>query len=430
MKFKKITIQNIASIEEAEIDFTKGSIGKQPVFLIYGKTGSGKTTILDAICLALYNNAPRLKNSKAESYDDSDVSGSTSTNSPIVLVRRGTTSAKVEFEFEGNDGKAYLAKWEAEAYSRGMSKGKLKTTPKRFLQCTGEDVPLTKMDEINARVKDSCCVGLDYDQFCRTTLLAQGEFTKFLKSDDENKAAILEKLTGTEIYTKIGEEIADITSKKNDNLKVVESQLNRILVLSPDEVKQKQSRIEALEVETQILGKQMAETNVKLLWLQTERRLKTELNTHKQQLGNLTQQLNSQQQIQQRNTLDSWKRTDVIRQKTKDLEDTNRQQAQLDEKEEKLKTHFLSLTGSRLGLQANMTHINDKITETSHTLNSYSDKEKGMIDNAPALLEKLRQLQSHAANRDTNIKNAEKEKATLRTFEKASSELAEYIKIY
>ncbi len=420
MKFKKITIKNIASIENAEIDFTKGSIGKQPIFLIYGTTGSGKTTILDAICLALYNKAPRLTNSHTEEYSDSEVSGSTNTNSPIVLVRRGTTSAKVVFEFEGNDRKTYVATWEVETNSRGENKGKLKPTPKRTLQC-GNEEPLNKVGEIDARVKDPCCVGLDFNQFCRTTMLAQGEFTKFLKSEEKDKAAILEKLTGTEIYTKIGTKIAEINSKKNAELKAVETQLNNITLLTDDEIQQKNEKISNLETTITALDKQIAETNAKLLWLQKEKELQNALSANRQKLQQLETILNSDEHKQKKQAAELWKQTDEVRRNAKELNDEKQKQVGLSESEENLKENFASLTGSRLGLVKNLEILDQRIAQLTNMLNSYSDSDRTMFDNAQTILAKLSQLQALDKDIASNNTNLQNEKNNLESLEKESA---------
>ena len=110
MKLKQLTIHNIASIEDATIDFTKEPLADSKVFLITGNTGSGKSTILDAICLALYANTPRLKDSNMEGklVDGSQKFEITDT---FQLVRKGANKAFVTLTFTGIDGNDYEAKW-------------------------------------------------------------------------------------------------------------------------------------------------------------------------------------------------------------------------------------------------------------------------------------------------------------------------------
>lgn len=210
MKFKKLTIKNIGSIEEKTIDFTATPLGNSSLFLISGPTGSGKSIILDSVCLALYGKAVRLeKVSNRESYLDPEFNcsadGFISLNDARQLVRRGTTSACATLVFDGNDGKEYTASWNA---TRGKKENlNTRLTASRRVVSTDGSVDCNKESECNECISSVSVVGLKFDEFCRTTLLAQGEFTKFLDSDTKEKANILEKVTGTEKFSKIGEMI-------------------------------------------------------------------------------------------------------------------------------------------------------------------------------------------------------------------------------
>ena len=210
MKFKKLSIKNIGSIESKTIDFTANPLGSASLFLISGPTGSGKSIILDAVCLALYGKAVRLeKVSNRESYMDPQFNctadGSISLSDARQLVRRGTTSACAELVFDGNDGREYTASWNA---TRGKKENiNTRLTASRHIKSADGSVDCNKETECNECIASANVVGLKFDEFCRTTLLAQGEFTKFLDSDTKEKANILEKVTGTEKFSKIGEKI-------------------------------------------------------------------------------------------------------------------------------------------------------------------------------------------------------------------------------
>ena len=222
MKFKQLTIKNIGSIESKTIDFTANPLGSASLFLISGPTGSGKSIILDAICLALYGQAVRLeKVSSRESYMDPQFNcnqdGSISLSDPRQLVRRGTTSAYAELVFDGNDGKEYTACWKA---TRGKKENiNTRLTASRHIKTANGSIDCNKEAECNECVFSANVVGLKFEEFCRTTLLAQGEFTKFLDSNTKEKAAILEKVTGTEKFSKIGEKINEKFKEINESAK-------------------------------------------------------------------------------------------------------------------------------------------------------------------------------------------------------------------
>ena len=234
MKIKKLEIMNIASIEEACIDFGSTPLKDADIFLITGITGSGKTTILDAICLALYNTVPRMANLAHTTIEAN--SDKLRLNDPRNVMRLNTGEAFARLQFEGNDGHTYEAEW---AVQRGALK-KVSTQMGNAVWSLHRIEPGTKTllvsgnnnnnyREVQAQIQ--AIIGLDFAQFCRTTLLAQGQFTMFLKSDENEKSAILEKITGTGIYSKIGAVIFRIKADKEKSTEKIDGAIATIMAL-------------------------------------------------------------------------------------------------------------------------------------------------------------------------------------------------------
>ena len=206
MKIEKIIIENINSIEKAEISFSEGILANEPLFLITGETGSGKSTILDAITLALYDKSPRYENTKNKEKTENGLSSMQSTTNAL---RKGTNDGKAEVWFAiGSE--EYIATWQMHR----TRTGKYDMTNRRKLEVVKGDERIvleTKIDAVNQQVAE--LVGLTYDQFVRSVMLAQGQFNTFLTSEKAKQTEILEMLTGTEVYSKIAEIVG---RKKND----------------------------------------------------------------------------------------------------------------------------------------------------------------------------------------------------------------------
>ena len=229
MKIRKLSIRNVASIESAELDFEHGPLGDSPIFLICGETGSGKTTILDAITLALYGKTPRYADVKRRK--DSLVGGM-AFNDARQLVRRGATAASAVVELVGNDGKPYEARWSVDSVARGINKGKLKDAEWRWKDCSGGGMEYTLGKDIGPVIKNA--VGLEFEQFCRTTMLAQGQFTRFLLGNEDEKAEILEKLTDTERFKKLGIAIGEKYAKAADAVGLLDDAIGRLAGLGQE----------------------------------------------------------------------------------------------------------------------------------------------------------------------------------------------------
>lgn len=201
MKIDKIEICNIASIEgEQVIDFTIEPLKSAGLFAITGNTGTGKSTILDAICLALYNEAPRLGNKEVQAK-------SQETDMPNIyntcnLLRRGCTSGYSKVTFSLSDDTQYVASW-----SVGINRNnKYRPVQRELAQIKPRRSSLAdKNKEVQALLNK--ILKLDYSQFTRTVILAQNSFTNFLAAKRGEKSQLLEKITGTEIYAEISRRI-------------------------------------------------------------------------------------------------------------------------------------------------------------------------------------------------------------------------------
>ena len=227
MKLKELHIRNIASIERADIDFEKDlndAITGEPasIFLISGDTGAGKSVILDSISMALYKKTPRITNvANVQKNKYTDTKGEEISVASIEQYTRLGISDKdscySEVVFEGNDGKTYHAR-----LTLGMKLGnRNKETgirPLKHCNPTWEikiDNGDWTKDGVEKAILDA--VGIDFQQFGRMAMLAQGQFANFLTGYKKEREAILEQLTNTQHFTAYGEAIYSLWKKAKEN---------------------------------------------------------------------------------------------------------------------------------------------------------------------------------------------------------------------
>ena len=231
MKIERVIIENINSIEKAEIGFSEGILKDEPLFLITGETGSGKSTILDAITLALYDKSPRYESTRNKEKTEN---GQTTVQSTTNALRKGTSDGKAEVWFMvGNE--RYVATWQMHK----TRNGKYDMTNRRQLELVkGEEriVLDTKIDAVNQHITE--LIGLTYDQFVRSVMLAQGQFNTFLTSEKAKQTEILEMLTGTEVYSKIAEIVGRRKNDAKNNVDKAAELCNALIknVLSDEEL--------------------------------------------------------------------------------------------------------------------------------------------------------------------------------------------------
>ncbi|NCC10367.1 MAG: ATP-dependent endonuclease [Bacteroidia bacterium] len=232
MKIVAIRLKNLTSIEGlVEIDFTVEPLKSAGIFAISGQTGAGKSTLLDALCLALYDKAPRFAAS-VDAVSVADVGENLINQSDVRnMLRRGTAEGFAEVDFIGTTGFRYRANWSVRR-ARGKVDGRLASQVMSVKNLdTAEELQGTKTELLSQL---SQLIGLTYDQFTRTVLLAQNDFATFLKSRGAAKAELLEKLTGTDIYSRLSQEVYNRHKACQEEVNTITTQMG-VIELLPDE---------------------------------------------------------------------------------------------------------------------------------------------------------------------------------------------------
>lgn len=304
MILQKLEIHNIASIEDATIDFEAQPLADSEVFLITGKTGAGKSTILDAICLALYASTPRLENTSMQG-EMRDNEKDIKIKDPVQLMRRNTGEAFVRLTFIGSNGVHYEAQWSV-ARARNKVTGKIQNK-KWALRNLDTDFTYAKDKEIREEI--ALAIGLDFKQFCRTTLLAQGEFTRFLNSKDDEKAEILEKITGVDAYSRIGAKIFEQTVEKKKVWEDSQQKIEGIQILNDEEIAQKNNQLQQLDEQSQQLKNTLEKEQKKLRWIQQEQDFRQRKEQAKEDLAHVKAIAESDETQQQEQTIALWNHT-------------------------------------------------------------------------------------------------------------------------
>ena len=306
MKFLKLEIRNLASLDREEgevINFEEGALGESTIFSIVGPTGSGKSTILDAICLALYNRAPRYPRKKGDKNKieiygelDADENNRLAPTDSRNILSRGQKIGYSKLTFQANNGVIYRAEWH-------VRRARVRYEDVVTLLCK-----LVRKED--AWVEESVIwgdlpqiIGLDYDQFLRTVLIAQGSFDNFLKAKETERYALLEKLIGCEeMYTRIAEEI----KQKKTASEAVYNEIKSTFEfyekddLTPEQLTELDQQIKELVEAEQKLNQELEMVKKSLDWYANEEKFLTNINQYKVALDEAVAALDSMKERTER----------------------------------------------------------------------------------------------------------------------------------
>lgn len=275
MKILRLQFKNLNSLYgEWEIDFTHFTFQNDGLFVLSGPTGAGKSTILDAVCLALYGQTPRLGKI-------------TQAGNEIMSKHTADCYALLEFETKGTH---YYARFDQKK-ARNNPNGKLQDVERSIAKDMPTNILCRKKTEINDEIVR--ITGMDFPRFTRSILLAQGAFDSFLKAKDEEKSMLLEQITGTEIYTEISKAVFERTRfEKEKTLQLTPAAENSQL-LSEEEIKELQESQAQHETELVTLQHALKQIQDCLVWLNQIQELETKIAEEQKKYTELLQRQTS-----------------------------------------------------------------------------------------------------------------------------------------
>ena len=259
MKILELRFKNLNSLYgEWIIDFTDPEYVSNGIFALTGPTGAGKSTILDAICLALYGATPRLGKI---------------TKSGNEIMSRQTGECYAEVVFQSQEG-TFRCHWE-QRRARKKPDGALQDQEHQIVEAQSGKPIETKKSLVGRVIEEK--TGMDFERFTRSILLAQGGFDTFLKADEEQKSKILEQITGTTIYSEISRRVHERMREEREKLQRLLDQNSGIVVLDPEQEQEIQDNLLGKQKEEAELSIQSKNASQAISWLTNIEQLKSEL---------------------------------------------------------------------------------------------------------------------------------------------------------
>ncbi len=269
MRILQVRFKNLNSlVGEWEIDLKHPSFASDGIFAITGPTGAGKTTILDAICLALYGRTPRLNKV-------------TKSGNEIMSRQTGDCFAEVTFETQAGRFRCHWSQHRA----RKKPEGELQAPKHEIADADSGEIFEAKIRGVAEHIE--AATGMDFDRFTRSMLLAQGGFAAFLQAAPDDRAPILEQITGTEIYSQISIRVHERYSDERKKLDTLLAELAGMQLLDPEEEQQLSTSLE-LNIQQDVeLNQQITQKNQAITWIDGIARLEDELKQLGQQNDDL-----------------------------------------------------------------------------------------------------------------------------------------------
>lgn len=247
MRILRLRLKNLNSLKgEWQVDFTRPPFADNGLFAITGPTGAGKSTLLDAICLALYHQTPRLNAISASAND-------------IMTRHTADCLAEVEFEVQGQ---VYRAFW-SQHRARDKVDGALQPPKVELALGDGSILSSQSKDKLQ---RIEAITGLDFARFTKSMLLAQGGFAAFLNASANERAELLEELTGTDIYGLISQKVFEQARQAREQLAQIKARADGMELLAPEARAAMAAQAATLQEQAQALQAQQQQSQAQRQW--------------------------------------------------------------------------------------------------------------------------------------------------------------------
>lgn len=436
MKFIKLEILNLASLDRAGgevINFEEGVLGESTIFSIVGPTGSGKSTLLDAICLALYNRAPRYPRKKKDKdkmeilgTPDEDEKNRLSPKDCRNILTRGKKEGYSKLTFLANNGNVYRAEWYVKFKTKNYDDAILslyKLTSKKG-QTVEEEADWNELPTI---------IGLGYDQFLRTVLIAQGSFANFLTASEDDRYQLLEKLIGNEeIYTNIATRI----SKKKEEATRAFDEINANFAAVEKDIIKDQNELDALIARIAELDREdrSAKTELGIIaeslgWYATEENFEKSIPLYEEKLSDARNKRNEIKADAERLalhdlTIDAVRWYDKAERKKKEIEDNEAVLVSLNKKVTQKKEEIKKENSDLVKLKEEANKANQNLKQQKPHINK-ARTIKGELASANKTVEEKQTDKTNAEGALSKAKQAVDDNATAIREGKAKLQNAE-----
>ncbi len=224
MRILRLHLQNVHALRNQwTIQFDQFPLYEAGLFAITGPTGGGKSSLLDAMIVALYGRVPRYGH-----------------NTPTELMTRHTAETLIELDFAVQQGR-FRARWNLRR-ARGQATGRVQPARHELQNLDTNQTLDLRSSDVPKEVEK--LTGLNMERFLRSVILPQGDFAAFLRAKEKERGELLEELTGLHVYSELSELAFSCSRESREALEKLQQQLGTLPLLEEEALRTLRQRLD------------------------------------------------------------------------------------------------------------------------------------------------------------------------------------------